>query len=137
VAIRVAIRDFEVYRNLKGSLFNITRMAAQFELYSSDSEPDNLLNLWLNTNEASEGETSSSELDETSRHGHTSRETSTSGRQSETTNDNLRLKRRFGGAFKYKTKFQKSWTQIWPFVSSVPSDDHKFRCNVCAKVSWL
>jgi D-aminopeptidase len=116
-------------------------MAAQFELYSSDSEPDNLPNgnPWLNTNEESEGESSSSEfqLDETSRHGHTSRETSTSGKQSETTNDNLRLKRRFGGAFKYKTKFQKSWTQNWPFVSSVPSDKHKFRCNVCAKVSWL
>ena len=100
--------------------------------FNSDSQPDD----FLNANDYENDQMQASEGD-TSRHGQSSGETSTPARQTDTTNDKLHLKRRFGGAFKYNTKLQKSWTKTWPFVPSVPSDDHKFRCNVCAKVIWL
>ena len=118
-------------------------MAASTQSNGSVSEDDLHLHV-LSANEASEGKASSSG-DEISPHGQASQDTSSKARkqsETETTKSkNLQLKRKFGGAYKYKTKFQKSWTKTWPFVSSVPSDDHKFRCNVCAKVlvglSWL
>ena len=98
---------------------------------NSDSQPDD----FLNANDYDDDQTQASEGSSSEGDTNTSHHDQSSGETSKT-NDRLRLKRRFGGAFKYNTKFKKCWTKTWPFVSSVPSDDHKFRCNVCAKVSW-
>jgi hypothetical protein len=103
------------YLNVRArSFFIIAHMAA---FNNSDSEPDDFLNINDYENDlrnvqtqASEGDTSFSE-GETSHHGQATRQTSTAGRQSETTNDKLRLKRKFGGAFKYNTKLKKSWSK--------------------------
>lgn len=44
-----------------------------------------------------------------------------------------KLKLSKGGA-KYKTRFQASWRQNWPFVVAVKGDPHSFNCSVCNKV---
>ena len=40
---------------------------------------------------------------------------------------------KFSGAFKYKTKFQKEWSKVWPFIAAIPGEPHNVRCNVCDK----
>ena len=40
---------------------------------------------------------------------------------------------KFAGAFKYKTKFQKTWTKTWPFIAGIPGDPHNVTCDVCDK----
>ena len=40
---------------------------------------------------------------------------------------------RFLGAYKYKSKFSKDWTNTWAFIVFVPHDPFSFRCTVCCK----
>lgn len=42
-------------------------------------------------------------------------------------------KTKFSGAFIYKTRYSKDWQKKWPFVTSVPGDQHSFRCTLCSK----
>ena len=39
---------------------------------------------------------------------------------------------RYGGAFKYKTRFKGEWTKIWPFIA-IPEDPYSVWCNLCSK----
>ena len=41
--------------------------------------------------------------------------------------------RKWCGAAIYKSKFQKSWKQCWPFITTVPGNPSQFYCNVCSK----
>ena len=37
------------------------------------------------------------------------------------------------GATKYRTKFQKEWLKVYPFVQEVKDNPHKFLCNICMR----
>ncbi|KAL5468847.1 hypothetical protein EMCRGX_G029970 [Ephydatia muelleri] len=37
------------------------------------------------------------------------------------------------GAAKYRTKFQKEWLKVYPFVQEVKDNPHKFLCNICMR----
>lgn len=39
-------------------------------------------------------------------------------------------KRKYTGAFQYKTSFRSEWRKIWPFIAPVPGSAHEFRCQV-------
>ena len=41
--------------------------------------------------------------------------------------------RQWSGAAQYKTKFQNTWKQAWPFTAPVNDDLHSFHCTVCMK----
>jgi len=41
--------------------------------------------------------------------------------------------RKWSGAAIYKTKFNTTWQQAWPFISPVKHDPHSFHCGVCMK----
>jgi len=41
--------------------------------------------------------------------------------------------RKWSGAAIYKTKFNTTWQQAWPFISPVKHDPHSFHCDVCMK----
>ena len=42
--------------------------------------------------------------------------------------------RKWSGAALYKTKFQSTWQQMWPFIAPVKDNPHSFRCTVCMKM---
>lgn len=42
-------------------------------------------------------------------------------------------KRKFTGAFQYKTSFKDEWKKTWPFILPVPGLPYFFRCQVCDK----
>ena len=42
-------------------------------------------------------------------------------------------KRKYTGAFQYKTSFRNEWRKNWLFITSVPGLPHEFRCQVCEK----
>lgn len=42
-------------------------------------------------------------------------------------------KKRFAGAFKYRTKFSIEWKKTWSFISAVSGNKYKFHCNWCMK----
>ena len=42
-------------------------------------------------------------------------------------------KRKYTGAFQYKTSFRNEWRKAWPFIAPVPGSSHEFRCQVCNK----
>ena len=46
------------------------------------------------------------------------------------------ISRKLSGAARYKTRFQHSWQEKWPFGTYTPvrGDPHSFRCNVCNKL---
>lgn len=44
------------------------------------------------------------------------------------------VSRKFSGAAQYKTKFQHTWQEKWPFATPVLGDPHSFRCAVCNKL---
>ena len=41
--------------------------------------------------------------------------------------------KKWSGAAIYKSKFQESWKQRWPFIAAVPDNVSQFYCNVCSK----
>ena len=38
---------------------------------------------------------------------------------------------KFKGAAIYKSKFQKSWTEKWPYIVDVTGNPHQFKCTIC------
>ena len=45
----------------------------------------------------------------------------------------IEKKRKYTGAFQYKTSFRNEWRKIWPFIAPVPGLSHEYRCQVCDK----
>ena len=41
--------------------------------------------------------------------------------------------KKWSGAAIYKSKFQVSWKQRWPFIAAVPDNVSQFYCNICSK----
>ena len=37
------------------------------------------------------------------------------------------------GAAVYRTKFNKEWTDTWPFICEVPGDQYSFSCTICKR----
>lgn len=41
--------------------------------------------------------------------------------------------RKLEGAASYKTKFHRDWKKEFDFVTNIPGDPYRFRCNLCNK----